>query len=469
MPANWRKVELDTRLFQNLRETVLTKAQAALENAWINEAGGHTRFPGIKPFIDLGDMGRVYMSEWRGDLIAATERGRVFRIGRTGKWVDITGEPLQGGHRVVFDQSETELLMADGGPIIRLNEGKTTKLSEDAPNSTHVATIDGYVVAIEANSQRFQHSRPGQSTVWDALDVFAAEGTADNLNATIVTPFRELLMCGDKSIEQFERLPNGDRPFIRRWATGEGLQLPYTLIAADNGNFGVNDDSEIVRFSGQASQPISDDVQASVEEIDDRTDAWAVRVNIAGQAFLIFQFPQATNVYGTKGVTFLYDLRSQKFSSLFGWDETLGLPTRWPGWSIYRLWDRVFVGSGDGKIGELDRFTTTNFGAPQRMYGRTAHISKWGEAAIRNTRWRVVRGDGGNNGVDPVINLRFLKDNRRWTRWIRKSLGKQGDRDMMIRTGPIGNCFTLQAEYFVTDNVPVDIVGLQADVGSLNG
>ena len=70
----------------------------------------------------------------------------------------------------------------------------------------------------------------------------------------LVTPFREVLCAGTESIEQFERLSNGSRPFYRRWTTGEGLAQPYTLVADVNGTYGVNGKTEFVRFQAQVSK-----------------------------------------------------------------------------------------------------------------------------------------------------------------------------------------------------------------------
>lgn len=465
MPGKWIPIPLDSKLFLNVHEAVLTRAHAAVENSFVNEAGGHSRFPGLKDFSDLGGAARVYMAEWRGDLIAVTNQGKVYRLDKAGNPTRVQGVPVSGGRRVVFAKTDDELLMAAGGPIIRYAGDKTELFSKDAPNSTHVAFIDGFVVASEVDSGRFQHSSAGNFRTWSALDTFAASGSPDNINSLIVTPFRELLVCGEESIEQFERLPSGDPPFFRRWSVGEGIFAPHTLVFADNAAWGINRKFEFVRFSGQVTQPTSDDIGRSLEAIDDWTDAWAEVIQVIGNKFILLQAPFATNVYGTKGATFLYDFRQQKWGSLYGWDSVTGLPARWPGWSYLSLWGRHFVG-GEGRIYELTTDTFWHAGTPARMLGRTAHLSELGEIRIDNLRARLRRG-AGTNTSEAIFSIRCRRDSKEWSNWKRKGLGRRGETDMFVEFGGMGAAHTWQWEWVITDDCPVELVKLDAQVTAL--
>lgn len=465
MPGKWEDIPLKSKYFANVAEAVLTKSQAALENGFINEAEGHSRFPGLSTFVSLTDDSPVYLHDWRGDLVAATGQGNVFRIDENGNTEQIPGVPVAGGRRVIFDKTDNELLMAAGDAIIRLGDGKTEVLSEDAPHSTHIGFIDGYVVAIEPYSGRFYHCEAGAYRTWNPLDVFSADGKPDNLNSLTVTPYRELLLCGIDSVEQFERLPSGDTPFFRRWAVGEGVFAPYTLLAADNGTWAVNKDREFVRLSGQISEPSSDDIGMVLEEISDDLwqDAWTAKIHIKGQKFILLQIPRAANIYGTQGITALYDYRTGNWTTLYGWDNTMNVPARWPGWSYYFLWGRHFVG-GEGKIYELSETAYDLDGDPLRMLGRTAHYHDWGESRLDNLRMRVKRGVAGSNDDNPVIGIRARRDNKKWTRWKYKKLGLAGDSEQFVEFGGMGCAHTWQFEYMITDAADLDIVKLQAQV-----
>lgn len=464
--SQWSDVPWNEPLFQNLDDPSVSQAMTALENGFMVESNGHSRFPGLAPFVELPGS-RTYLREHRGNLIAVTDHGRVYRIDKAGGFKDVTGVPLAGGQRPVFAATEDELVIAAGGPIIRLNSDRTEILSDDAPTSTHVAFIEGYLTAIEPYSGRFFHSAAGVYDQWDPLDVFTAEGKPDDLNAAVTTPFNELLLCGEDSIEQFEPFGSGTRPFARRWATGEGLFAPYTLVAITEGTYGINKRREFVRFALQSSQAESDDIYLQLQGVDDWDDAWATALEIKGQKFILLQIPKAENPYGTVGQTWLFDRRAGRWSNLYGWDDDAGLPARWPGWSHAFCWGRHFVGVAGG-VAELRADVYDNLGQPMRVVARTGHVDKWGPSRIDDFKLRFRRGvQQQGTAAEARIGLRVNRNNRGFGRTIYRPFGRLGDRGMVMSFGNLGIAETWQFEYVVTDGVPLEFVGAQAYVERL--
>jgi hypothetical protein len=94
-------------------------------------------------------------------------------------------------------------------------------------------------------------------------------------------------------------VPQADLPFFRRWLAGEGIKAPYTITWEDNAAWLVNQKSEFIRLQGQLGQVQSFAIQQNLERIDDWSEAWMVRLPIAGQRFILLQAPHATNAYGT--------------------------------------------------------------------------------------------------------------------------------------------------------------------------
>ena len=458
--VQWADFPFDQRMYADADETILSKAVATVENAFANAAGGHSRFPGLTPFSSFPGQ-RVYLDVWRDNIIAATSEGRVYLISKTGAAQDVTGVPLSGGRRTIFTATEDQVVMASGGPIISLSSSKTQLLSRDAPDSSHVAFIDGYLLATEPYSGRFFYSDPGQYTVWNPLSVFTANGKPDDLVSMVVTPFRELMLAGSDHIEQWESLPSGTQPFSRRWSTGEGVEYPYTLIADKTGTFGVNKRFEFVRFFGQISQDQGADIGLVLENIDDWTDAWAAELSVKGQKLFLLQMPKATNVHGTPGVTLVLDTRSKKWSFLFGWDAQQSVPTRWPGWSTVRAWGKVFCGITGG-IAVFDNDNYEVLGQTLPFLVRTGHVSKFGPSRIDDLRIRMRRGEGGyNTTVEPLVGIRVNRDNLGFDQWCFEPLGLAGQREMVIHFGGQGYADTWQFEIMVSDNVPVEFVDMQ--------
>jgi hypothetical protein len=464
--AQWADWPWKDALFANADESILRVAPAAAENVYANLAGGFSRFPGLRQVVALPGDGRVYVhGGWRDDLVAVTERGRIYRIGKDMVARDVTGVAPVGGRRPVFAATEEQLVIATGGPLISLERETTQLLSDAAPESTHVAFVDGYLIAIEPFTGRFRFSNPGEYRVWDDLSVFSADGKSDPLVAVAVTPYRELLLCGTESIEQFERLQNGTRPFARRWSTGDGLAHPYTLVTDLAGTYGVNARAEMVRFQAQVSREQSDNIAIAMESVEDWTDAWAASLAIKGQRMVLLQAPNAwSEAYGTRGVTFLLDYRRGRWSFLWGWDGVAGTPARWPGWSIASAWGRTFVGIENG-IAELDPATPTALGQPLRTLWRSAHVDSFGPSRMDGFRIRIKRGLGDYAPARPPrIALRVNRDQHRWSQWVLRDLGPPGQDRPWIDFGGFGFAHTWQVEIACTDAVPVEFVAAQARI-----
>lgn len=466
MAEEWVPLPLNQPLYSNLDEDAVIGYMVAVENGYQNELGGVTRFPGMEEFALVdANAKRLYLHDFNNDLIAASDKGQVYRIDFNGTVTNVTDAPLSGGRRAIFAKTDQSLLMCAGGPILRLRDQVTETLSSEAPKASHVAWFDNYTIAVEINSGRFYHSRPGEPDVWDVLDTFSADGSPDNINSMIVTPFRELLLGGAISLEQFERTTSGTIPFYRRWAVGEGVKLPYGMLFADNAMWTINSLTEWVRSSGQTSVSVSDAIGKVLESIDNWTDAWMggypdKPLHLVGQRFMVLQAPHATNPYGTKGVTIVYDYRGKKFFSLYGWDDEKGVPARWPAWSHWTLWDKQFVGGDDGRIYRLTPNTYRNGTRLQRWLIRTSHAAQGNGAVVKGLRLRLVRGLG-TSSTAPTIRVRCSRDGKAFGPWITRSLGKAGERAQHIEFGSFGIAYTFQWEISSADDCAIHLMAAE--------
>jgi hypothetical protein len=296
--------------------------------------------------------------------------------------------------------------------------------------------------------------------------VFSADGKPSNLVAMAISPYREIMMAKPDSIEQWETLPNGTQPFARRWATGEGVAYPYTLVADKTGTYGVNQRFEFVRFYGQISQDQGADVGLVLEKIDDWTEAWAAELSVKGEKTIILQMPFATNAHGTKGVTLLLDYRAKKWAFLYGWDAKKSAPTRFPIWSVQRQWGKVYAGVAGG-VAVFDDNNYELLGAPYPFLVRSAHVSDWGASRIDDVKIRLRRGSGAYTGPQPRVGIRANRDNLGFDQWQFEPLGGPNDKEMTIHFGGQGAADTWQFEITVTDNVPVEFVAMQVYVERL--
>lgn len=462
---------IGSKLFKNLDESALTSTYAALENAIINEASGITRLPGMKLFADFGGASPVYLGSINNDLMATTADGKVRRLNRNGGVTDIPGSPVLGGRRVMYAPDRSFLYMAAGSQIIAYDGVTLSVLSDDAPNASHIGVINSYVIANEVETQFWHNSNAGVPTVWSGLDIFVADSKPDNITTLLVTDFGEIIVAGPTSIEQYERLIGGSAPFIRRWAVGDGISEPGTLIFADNAVWGLNQNHEFTRYSGQTGQVVSGDIEKdilgkySMQHIDTFDDAWAAPIFIKGQTFILLQFPKAANDYGSLGITYLLDVRQNKCAQLYGWDDVNKLPAIWPGISVLRLWGRVYIG-GYGKIYELTEDAYTIDGQIMRLYARTAHYNELGLIRIDSMRITLKRGTGTYTEA-PHLAMRVNRDGEGFGNWQLIDLGLAGNNLFMGYFGEQGDGYTWQFEFMVTDDCPIEIRKIEAETTPL--
>lgn len=466
--GNWADVELNKKLFKNIDEDGLTSTFAALENCFVTESNGLSRFPGLKLFVDLGGDAGISMGRFNNDMIAVGTDGVTYSVDSNGNQTRIEGAPVLGGKRTSFAKTRDGLMMAAGGQIIKYNGEKNEILSPDAPLSSFVGFIDGYVLAVEKDSGRFQHSNLNKFNEWPALNTFGVDGAPDDINAMLITPFNEIILTGDESIEQYERYVGGSVPFFRRWSIADGISEPDTVCFADNATWGLNDRYEFVRLSGQTSQSVSDDIQKDIEDkfnlagLKNLNTSWARPANVKGQKFIIFQAPEALNTYGTKGFTAVFDIRRNQWFEIFGWDEQNGCPTIWPGYSVFKMWGKTYVG-GYGKIYELSSETNNNDGMVQRCYVRTGHYDTVGTMRVDGVRMTLKRGVG-NYDFNPKIMFRSNPDHKGWSNMQVRDLGKTGEEYMIIEFGAQGIADTWQFEISITDDCPFEMRRLQLNV-----
>ena len=465
--ANWIDIPLDKKLFTNVDETMLTETFAALENCFVTESNGLSKFPGLKLFCNLGNNADIHLNRFNNDLMAVGTDGQTFRVDTNANATTIDGPPVSGGGKTSFARTTDGLMMAAGGQVIKFDGDANTVLSPDAPLSFFVGFIDGYVLIVEKDSGRFQNSNLNEFGIYNPLDTFAVEASPDNINGMIITPFNEIYLTKDSGIEQYERFVGSTVPFYRRWAMGGGISEPNTLCFADNAVWGLNEKYEFSRISGQLIKSVSDDIEATIEhsyslgDLSSLNGAWAAPCFIKGQKFIIFQSPEATNAYGTKGFTAVFDIRRGGFMELFGWDPDSGVPALWPGRSIFPMWGKIFVG-GQGKIYELDPLTFQNDGQVQRAYCRTAHYNSNGTLEINSVKLTLKRGVGSYT-VSPKVMFRSNPDNKGWSNWQTRELGLTGAPMMSVEFGAQGLADTWQFEFAMTDNAPFELRQMQVD------
>ena len=303
-------------------------------------------------------------------------------------------------------------------------------------------------------------------TAWDPIDVFAADAQPDKLTALLVTPYRELLLAGPKSIEQFERLSVGSAtPVGGAGRSARACWFSYIADAfADNGIWCINDNREFVRASGQVSRPISDDIGKLAAE-DRRLFRRTGNADAdSRQKFIILQIPNATNAYGTPGVTLLSTTGRTAGRRFYGG----ALPTsRRRAGRAGRTSSFGPAPSAATAAWSLDDTEYQNAGVQQRVYIRTGHYDQPGEVRVDNLRVRMKRGLAGQTtaGQCSSSGCAAMARTRRGGR--PRISAASARREFFMDLGGFGCAKSFQIEVEMTDAAEFELVSMQAQLTAI--
>ena len=116
---DWVDVKLNKKLFKNVDEVMLTGTFGALENCFVTESNGLSRFPGLKEVVDLDGDSDIHLSRYQNDLLAVGEDGQAYTVDSNFSATSIEGTPVSGGERVSFARTRDGVMMAAGAQIIK--------------------------------------------------------------------------------------------------------------------------------------------------------------------------------------------------------------------------------------------------------------------------------------------------------------------------------------------------------------
>jgi hypothetical protein len=335
------KVPIFEKVYTNIDQTELNDLNQELFDAYVDEAGGTVKRPGLSSLVDLGvsdpcSVDGIYWWEQKQYAVAVC-KGNVFKLewdGSTLTSTDLTGTTLNADRRVSFTSDGTYVFMANGGKI-NYTDGTavTVEMADaDAPTEvSHLIYLDNYLIANNLNTSQFNFSGVASPLSWGANDEANAVGDPDNLIA-MLTFRRELYLLGPKSIEiwentgdptvTFQRLPGG---FIQT-----GCIAPYSVVFTDNKFYWLNDKKVFVEFDGRSVNPIATDFDKEVQNYETAYNCVADRIEIDGKPFLIFSFPG-------ENVTLCYNYRGETWSKWGAYDHQGGSYQRWRG-NSYAFW-----------------------------------------------------------------------------------------------------------------------------------
>lgn len=463
-------IPLNTNVIKNADESELIDDGALLMDGYRDALGANISRPGLSLVHDIGlSLGRscqgIYWWDQKQCAIAVFD-DHTYKITKAGSAytvTDLTSALLQGQRRATFTQDGTYCFIANGDRIVYTDGTTSTAYisDSDAPHGvTHVAYIDGYLVAIntDAGAQAWTYSGNEASLTWDAGDYFSAVSDADNLTALYIFN-REIYLFGPKSVEIWEN--DGTTPFapVPGGILQAGCKSPYSVCNTENGIYFFDEQRRLVRFAGRAIETLSTDYDKEIEQFDSIADCHVLRIKIGGITFLVFQFP-------TAGRTLAYNYRDNTWSEWGHWRSDAGQYERWiidghcysPDWNVHLVGSRR-----DSKLYEMSFDYIDDAGEEIRFMRKTGHIDRGVHTRKRSNEitLRLKRGatTAPVSGRARTLTLQMLDDNKN-TRLRNIDLGDAGENELIQRIGRTGIYTTRQ--YSLISTAPVNIIVREA-------
>jgi len=469
--------------------------------------------PGLTEFADTNngpsrgyhEMGGIAYSVNDDQLFRINENGTITSLGQI---IGLTRVSIadNGNQMCIVVPGSLAYIYSVAGGLVQITDSDfTTTLGP----SEQVKYSDGYFIhynnnAPASSSPIFFVSALKDGLVFDALDFATAESDPDDITGIHVTR-NQLYIGGTQTIEPFVNAGGADFPYQRvsGGVVPKGIKAKFSLVDfVESFIFaggGHNEKTAIYIFTGTSVQKIS--TQAIDRIIQDLTDDEQKKIHITvysenGGFFANVHLPNRV---------LTFDSAASELSGSPKWHERkskdkLFIDTTWRVNGIINAYGKTLVtDSQDGRIGELDLDTYTEYGLNvNRIFSITPFQAQGDRFTVHNLELTVESGVGlketkgligafsipsGNDklpytlpfilaespaslGVEPVISRSYSDDGgKTFSNQTSRKIGRQGEynkRQIWRKDGQADRFRTYR--FTLSDPVKPVVIKLEADI-----
>ena len=475
---------LFTGVHKGVDDSVLTDVGAIQYNGYIDDLGGLNVRPGeaTTATVISGGNSNNGMYYWPDNNLIVTVDGTTVYV-RTIDAALTLGNTTAGsltsyvtGGLNVFASDGTYVYMANGSRISYVdNIGTVAEISDaDAPaTATHVAYLDGYILAISGNN-KFYWSDLNAGTTWSALSFASAEAAPD-INRALHVVQRQIYILGTTTTEIWEN--DGETPFSRipGGLIEIGCGAKYSGVKYQNSLIWLNENRKFVKFTGTAVEFLSGPYDKELAGFSTVSDCIGNYIYKDGQEYIIFQFP-------TENRTLVYHPINQEWSEWGTWDENTST------WDAYDIRSsatdlrtgEVFIGKANTNcITRLDStsrndiLSATTTGStsgvvysPVRFLRRTGWIDNGTskQKRLEILRFRAKSGDTASTTAQNLL-LRYRNDgSNQWSNNINVNIGAIGQTEHHIKLRRLGIYRSRQFEISCGADTAVVLSNAEAEI-----
>ncbi|MCP3924488.1 MAG: hypothetical protein GY714_18095 [Desulfobacterales bacterium] len=357
--------------------------------------------------------------------------GRLYKVTEDGTATEITGVTINTGIMVSFADFGDVGFFCNNSAILKWTYADSTCsfiADTDAPtDAIFLGFLNQYLIALKANSQRFEFADVGDPDKWLG-EGYIAESRPD-LAVCLFSAFGEILIPGTKTLENWADSGDPTSPFQRipGTITERGSLSPYSFAQVDNSYFFIDSDRRVIRLAGRDPQVISNPFDNEFQSLSSVADAIGFHFNAEGSTKYVITFPDAQK-------TFAYDYKLDFWSEWSYWNHTTGTRSDYIGRTgcFIPKWNKYIVGSNaTGKLYIASREYSKDEGTDIIPEIITSRVD-WGSQnrkASSKLRIKIERGTNGVLDTDaPKIYFAKRDDGKKqWSRDREIDLGIAGD------------------------------------------
>lgn len=423
------------------------------------------RAPGLKAFCTLPKGPVLQLFETAGRVFAVAGGGfyEIYADGTSKMWgAASTTAPVS----MASNGYQIFIASAGNGWLFDLGSGAYTEVL-GFDGATQVCSIDGYFVALNPNSARFQISGLLDGSTWDGLDFATVEGAPGDV-LSMIADHRELWFLKQRSAEVFYDSGNPDFPFERNQGgfVEYGIGAAETLRQLDNTIFWLATSPRggkmVVRVQGYTPQRISNhSVENAIRSYGDVSNAVAYGYQDNGHSFYVLTFP-------TADATWVYDVATNLWHERAAWDPVHAQWKAHRGRCYCYGFDRNLVGDYlDGRVYEMSLDFYDDDGAPQRWLRQAPHLANEGKRNFYQALtldMEVGVGTNTGQGSDPQAILRWSDDGgRTWSNEYAQSIGRIGQWRKRVIWRQLGQARDRVFQVSGTDPVKIALINAYLD------
>lgn len=382
-------------------------------NVTVDATGTVRRRPGIQlasaapaTAIDAGKVDGLYVTS-TGQVYAVAES----TLGNRSLYRIVSGGAtflgsLGGPGRTVFAETEAMLVMANGNAVFKYPFGGAFDFlgGITQTNVSHVIFNASRLLANDLMTDRSKvnYSGPASGSVITGHEqwypgssnggFFSAEARPDPIQA-LGENANEVFVWGSTNLEIYATDPL--RAFSRVGTRDYGLVAPYSPVRDDNAFVWLDHKRRVVRSDGRSVEPLSEAIQARLDDLSTVSDAFGYRVDEGPADNIVMTFPTAK-----------LTLALQRGGGWAQWAQhSKGQVVEFPVTSHAHdpVTNTQYVGLSDGRVCRLVDGVADDLGTPITAYAESGYQDHGTDAWKNNKLLRLVLRRGTVTGSQPLV------------------------------------------------------------------